>query len=80
MAKKSRRARSKVEYRRKLAEATIKRQPQRFETASTSSKSEVSSPIQAATKYQYMLIELRRIGIIAGSMLFVLIVLAFILG
>jgi len=78
MAKKSRRARSKVKYRRNLAEATIKRQPQRFEAVS--SESEVPSPIQAATKYQYVLIELRRIGIIAGSMLFVLIVLAFILG
>jgi hypothetical protein len=84
MAKKSRRARGK----RRTGSKPLQRGPgARDQTlratvepkASVSSVGPSVSSAQAA-RYQYVLPELRRIGIIAGALFLVLIVLALILG
>ena len=85
MAKKSRRARAKHRTGSQLPQKrgsgagsqTVKTalEPK----ASVSSVESFISSTQA-TRYQYVLPELRRIGIIAGALFLILIVLAFILG
>jgi hypothetical protein len=84
MGKKSRRARAKHRAGGKLA----KRVPAQrihpsepkleFKAATPSIRPAFSSA--QATRYQYVLPELRRIGIIAGVLFLILIILAFVLG
>ena len=84
MAKKSRRARAKHQT---SAETTKKVQGKHVQIPKSIVASKVSvPPVQTpslsvqVTRYQYVLPELRRIGIIAGALLLILIVLTFILG
>jgi len=85
MSKKSRRVRAK---RRTAAANLAKRVPiERVPIRQAPSESKASVPsVQPSlssvqtTRYQYVLPELRRIGIIAGALLLILIVLTFILG
>ncbi len=84
MGKKSRRARAKHRAGGKLA----KRAPaQRIYPSEPKLESKAAAPSigptfssAKATRYQYVLPELRRIGIIAGALFLILIILAFILG
>ena len=92
MAKKSRRARAK--QRAKVAKAAQEQHPQQSmptpATISTATKlqspARVSPKAQApkaqdwTSRYQYILPDVKRIGIIAGSIIVVLIILSFILG
>ena len=86
MAKKSKRARAKHRARViNRAQVESSQQPE-------SLPAEVSSPTQASPKvqpskvqdstsrYQHVIPEMKRIGIIAGAMILVLIILSFILG
>jgi len=86
MAKKSRRAKAKHRARiANKAQAELSQQPEPLPV-------EVSSPTQASLKvqpskvqdsashYQHVMPELKRISIIAGAIILVLIVLSFILG
>ena len=84
MAKKTRRARAK---RQTSAETTKRLQGKHAQIPKSTVASKGSvPPVQApplsvqVTRYQYVLPELRRIGIIAGALLLILIVLTFILG
>lgn len=85
MAKKSRRARAQHRTGRRLPErgpgvstpapkAVVKPK------AAVSSVVEPSIPAAQATRHQYVLSELRRVGIIAGALFLVLVVLTFMLG
>lgn len=84
MGKKSRRARAKHRAGGKLA----KRAPaQRIYPSEPKLEPKVAAPSigpapssAQATRYKYVLPELRRIGIIAGALFLILIILAFILG
>jgi hypothetical protein len=86
MAKKSRRAKAK--QRARMAKAVEQRQPQQPMPMPTKlqSPSRVSPRTQApraqdlTSRYQYVLPEVKRIGIIAGSIIVVLIILSFVLG
>ncbi len=84
MSKKSRRVRAKRRTAANLAKRVpIERVPIRQapleSKASVPSVQPFLSSVQT-TRYQYVLPELRRIGIIAGALLLILIVLTFILG
>lgn len=81
MPKKSRRARAK--HRAAVAKAVQERQPQQSRPLST----EIQSTPRASTKvqdlgsrYQYVVPEIKRIGIIAGAIVLILIILSFVLG
>lgn len=81
MAKKSRRAKAK--HRAKSTEVVRVRHPQQPRTipAELQSPPRVSPRVQdSASQYQYVLPEIKRIGIIAGLMILVLIILYFVLG
>jgi hypothetical protein len=81
MAKKSRRAKAK--HRARVAQATQEGRSQqpRPLPAKLQSPTRVSSKAQDLTsRYQYVLPEIKRIGIIAGSIILVLIILSFVLG
>ena len=84
MAKKSRRTRAKQKSGRKAPQRSpgIHVQTSQARSESKASVSTVESPTSAmqVTRYQYVLPELRRIGIIAGALFLILIVLTFILG
>ena len=84
MAKKSRRARAKHQNGGRLPKGERSEHAQASKStleSRVSLPSVESSPSSAqATRYQYVLPELRRIGIIAGTLFLVLIVLTFILG
>jgi hypothetical protein len=81
MAKKSRRAKAK--YRAKAAKVVQESSPQRLSPlpAKVQSPTRVSPKAQDfASRYQYVIPEVKRIGIIAGAIILVLIVLSFVLG
>jgi len=81
MAKKSRRARAK--QRAAVAKAVQERnspQPKPV-PAEMQSTPQISSKAQDfASRYEYIVPEIKRIGIVAGSIIVVLIILSFILG
>ena len=86
MAKKSRRAKAK--HRARVAKAAQERRSQQL----TPMPAEVQSPARVSPKaqapkaqdltgrYQYVTPEVKRIGIIAGAIILVLIILSFVLG
>jgi hypothetical protein len=81
MGKKSRRARAK--HRAGVAKVVQERRPQQVGQASgnVQSPTRISPKFQDLTsRYQYVVPEVKRIGIIAGSIIVVLIVLSFLLG
>ena len=92
MGKKSRRAKAK--QRAIMAKSAEERHPQQSVPTPTTipaptklqSPARVSSRIQVAkaqdlaSRYQYVMPEAKRIGIIAGSIILVLIILSFVLG
>ncbi len=84
MAKKSRRARAKHGTSSKLHQRgsgiPVQRPKAVVEPRTAVSSVEPSSTSAQAARYQYVLSELRRIGIIAGALFLLLVVLTFILG
>ena len=81
MPKKSRRAKAK--HRVAVAKAVQERQAQQSRPLSTEIQSapRVSPKVQdLASRYQYVMPEVKRIGIIAGSIVLILIILSFVLG
>ena len=81
MPKKSRRAKAK--HRAAVARAVQERYPQHPKPvpAETQSTPRVSSKSQdLASRYAYIVPEIKRIGIVAGSIILVLIILSFVLG
>jgi len=80
MPKKSRRAKAK--HRAKLAQETQRKYSQSLKpvTAQLQLAAKVSPEVKDPTKYyQYLMPELRRIGILAGAIILILVVLSFIL-
>ena len=86
MAKKSRRAKAK--HRAKLAKATQEGRSQQLEPlpAEVPSSTRISPKVQPpkvqdlTSRYQYVIPEVKRIGIIAGAIILVIIILSFVLG
>jgi hypothetical protein len=86
MAKKSRRAKAK--HRARVAKAVQEKRSQPLTPlpAEVQSPTRVSSKVQAlkaqdlTSRYQYVMPEVKRIGIIAGTIILVLIILSFVLG
>jgi hypothetical protein len=81
MPKKSRRAKAK--HRAAVARAAQERQSHESRplSAEIPSVSRVSPKVQdLASRYQYVMPEVKRIGIIAGSIVVILIILSFVLG
>jgi hypothetical protein len=81
MPKKSRRAKAK--HRTKVARATQEGRSQQLGSlpAEVQSPTRVSPKAQDLTsRYQYVIPEVKRIGIIAGAIILVLIILSFVLG
>jgi len=81
MPKKSRRTKAKRHAR--LTKEIQKKYPQPFKPAAVESqlRAKVSPEDQGSTdRYQYLMPELRRIGILAGAIILILVVLSFVLG
>ena len=81
MAKKSRRAKAK--HRARVAKAAQEERSQQMKSlpAEAPSPTRISSKVQDLTShYQYVIPEVKRIGIIAGAIIGVLIILSFTLG
>ena len=86
MPKKSRRAKAK--HRAAVARAVQERQPQQptppsagISSAEMRSASRVPPKVpDLASRYQYVMPEVKRIGIIAGSIIVILIILSFVLA
>ena len=86
MAKKSRRAKAK--HRARVARAAQERHPQQLRPlpAEVPSSTRISPKVQPpkvqdlTSRYQYVIPEVKRIGIIAGAIILVLIILSFVLG
>jgi hypothetical protein len=81
MPKKSRRAKAK--HRAAVAKAVTEKQSQQSRplAAEIQPAPRVSPKAQdLASRYQYVMPEVKRIGIIAGSIIVVLIILSFVLG
>jgi hypothetical protein len=81
MPKKSRRAKAK--HRAAVAKAIQERQSQQPVplSAEIQPATRVSPKVQdSASRYQYVIPEIKRIGIIAGSIILILIILSFVLG
>jgi len=81
MPKKSRRAKAK--HRVAVAKAVQESQSQQSRplSAGIQSTARVSPRVQdLASRYQYVMPEVKRIGIIAGSIILILIILSFVLG
>ena len=81
MPKKSRRAKAK--HRAAVARTVQERQPQQPMPVSAEIHSTPRVPPKTqdlASRYQYVIPEVKRIGIIAGSIIVVLIILSFVLG
>jgi hypothetical protein len=81
MPKKSRR--SKAKHRARAAKATPEEHLQQTEplTAELQSSTGVSPKAQDFTnRYQYVISDIKRIGIIAGAIILVLVILSFALG
>ena len=86
MPKKSKRAKAKHRTRvAKVAQQARSQQPETLSTE-TSSPTQVSAKVQPpkvqdlSNRYQYVLPEVKRIGIIAGAIIVIIIILSFILG
>lgn len=81
MTKRSRRDRAKHPARATRPAAARPAQPARAIPSEPQSSARVSSKAQdPAGRYQHVMPEVKRIGIIAGAMILVLIILSFILG
>ena len=81
MPKKSRRAKAKHRTRAAKAAQEERSQPLGPLPAELQSPTRVSPKAQDFTsRYQYVMPEIKRIGIIAGAMILVLIILSFVLG
>lgn len=86
MAKKSRRAKAKHRARVERAAQEGRLQQLRPLSAEVQSPTRVSPKVQApkgqdlTSRYQYVIPEVKRIGIIAGAIILVLIILSFVLG
>jgi len=81
MAKKSRRAKAKHRARVERAAQEGRSQQLRPLPAEVQSPTRVSPKAQDLTsRYQYVMPEIKRIGIIAGAIILVLIILSFVLG
>ena len=81
MPKKSRRAKAK--HRAAVAKAVQERHSQQSGPLSAEMQSapRVSPKVQdLASRYQYVMPEVKRIGIIAGSIIVILIIMSFVLG
>jgi hypothetical protein len=81
MPKKSRRAKAK--HRAAVARAVQERQPQQPGPLAPEIQSAPRVPPKVqdlASRYQYVMPEVKRIGIIAGSVIVILIILSFVLG
>jgi hypothetical protein len=86
MPKKSRRAKAK--HRTRVAKVAQEGRSQQLESlpAEVQSPARISPKVQApkaqdlTSRYQYVLPEVKRIGIIAGAIILVLIILSFVLG
>jgi hypothetical protein len=81
MAKKSRRA--KAQRRARAAKAVRERHPEQLRPmpAKPQSPAQVSPKAQDFTsRYQYVMPEIKRIGIIAGAIILTIIILSFVLG
>jgi hypothetical protein len=81
MAKKSRRAKAK--HRARVAKAAQEGRLQQMKSlpAEVQSPTQIPSKVQDLTsRYQYVIPEVKRIGIIAGAIIGVLIILSFTLG
>jgi hypothetical protein len=82
MSRKTRR--TKAKHRARPAKSMQERQPQQLKPlAPLAAKTQVPAkmPLQAqAPRYQYIMPELRYIGILAGAIIVILIVLSFVLG
>jgi len=81
MPKKSRRAKAK--HRAAVARAIRESQPQQSGPLTAEIQSAPRVPPKAqdlAGRYQYVMPEMKRIGIIAGSIIVILIILSFVLG
>ena len=86
MSQKSRRSKTKYRAGGKSAKSKTGKTAHPVSSVSSVSKAPMStvgtslSPVQETARYKYLMPELKRIGIIAGSLLLVLVVLAFVLG
>ena len=81
MAKKSRRAKAKHRARMEKAAQEGRLQQPRPLSAEVQSPTRVSPKVQDLTsRYQYVIPEVKRIGIIAGAIILVIIILSFVLG
>lgn len=81
MAKKSRRNRAKYQPRvTRTATPRPAQQPGAMPAETRSPHRSPSTPQDLASRYQHVIPEAKRIGIIAGAMVLVLIILSFILG
>ena len=81
MAKKSRRAKAKHRARVEKAAQEGRLQQSRPLSAEVQSPTRVSPKVQDLTsRYQYVIPEVKRIGIIAGAIILVIIILSFVLG
>ena len=81
MPKKSRRAKAK--HRTRLAKTVQEGRSQQLKPlpAEVQSPTRVSPKVQDLTsRYQYVIPEVKRIGIIAGAIILVIIILSFVLG
>jgi len=80
MTKKSRRTKSKHRVAATKAAGGLSQQP-RPQSSSLQSPARISPTAQdSPSRYEYVISEVKRIGIIAGAMILVLIILSFILG
>jgi hypothetical protein len=81
MPKKSRRAKAKHRVRVARAFPEERSQQLKLQPAKLQSPTPVSPKAQDSTsRYQYVIPELKRIGIVAGAIIVVLIILSFVLG
>jgi hypothetical protein len=81
MAKKSRRAKAK--HRARMAKVTQESRSQQLRPlpAEVQSPTRISPKVEDSTsRYQYVIPEVKHIGIIAGAIILVLIILSFVLG
>lgn len=84
MPKKSRRGKGKFKKRLKLRQSVTKEAGERLKPVAILSKPTVlpkvsAGRVEVGVRYQYVMVELKRIGIIAGAMFLLLIVLSFFL-
>jgi hypothetical protein len=81
MAKKSRR--TKARHRARAAKAVPERRPQQLRPMPAERQSPANVSLKAqdfSSRYQYVMPEIKRIGIIAGAIILTIIILSFVLG